>query len=284
MSRKVDLRHLARSLRALPEAAPGPADAHADAETQQLAREMARAFAEKLEQFRRAGAAKDNPRDPAQPAPDWFVESLLQCPPEDVTFADLEQLTRIDPGRMAARWDEVKATARRDLDSGWIAARALEPHGGSAWERACFHSVRQSLRQAWPPRNALEAYLLDEMAQYESVRQSWLRVLAAVSRLPQVRRPPGEGESRGDKGRPQSAAEATIEAAQMVERLQRLFHNAVRMLLNLRRVKTPIVVRRAGQVNVTTGPQLNVNEPCSVEATTETVTLEVSSPARESSP
>jgi hypothetical protein len=99
--------------------------------------------------------------------------------------------------------------------------------------------------------------LLDEMAQYELVRQWWVGVLSLRSREPATitrRRTQGD---RGDDRR-QSAAEATAEAGRMVERLQRLYQNAVRLLLSLRRGKATVVYQRTGQVNVGVGQQMNV--------------------------
>jgi len=129
--------------------------------------------------------------------------------------------------------------------------------GGSAWERACFLAVRDRLRRAWQPRNDGEAMLLDEMAQYELVRLWWIGVLAMRSRDPFTvthRRALGDRSEE----RKLSTAEATVEAGRMVERLQRLYQNAVRLLVNLRRGKATVVYQRTGQVNVGVGQQMNV--------------------------
>ena len=170
-----------------------------------------------------------------------------------------------DPAEAMARWEAVKAGARDDLDRGWVSARAIGAQGGSAWDRACFLAVRDRLRRAWRPRNDGEALLIDEMAQYELVRQWWVAVLAGRSRDPLTlvaRRRTGRADDR-----PQSAAEATVEAGRMVERLQRLYQNAVRLLLGLRRGKATVVYQRTGQVNVGVGQQMNVGvaADCSAE-------------------
>ena len=257
MSRKHRVQRLERSVKALAEPAALPPASPPEGEPGELARELARAFAGELEQYRRGcGLAGERP-DSAQPPPAWLVEDLLTKPPEDVTFADLERLARADPAGAAARWEEVKAAARRDLAHGWRSGRALEAQGGSAWARAGFLALRERLYRAWPPRHEGEALLLDAMAQYETLRQQWLGVLALHSDEPAAR--PGQRlRGAGEEPRRLSAAEATQEAARMVERLQRLFESALRTLLSLRRGRGPLFVRGSGPVNVAVGRQLNV--------------------------
>jgi hypothetical protein len=253
MSPRPNLARLERGVRALAPAAPDPV---AEADPDQLAREVARAFADELALYRRLHQAQPELLNPADPPDDWELTAIRTKPPEQVTFADLDRLARTDPAEALARWEAVKAGAGRDLDRGWTAARAVEHLGGSAWERACFLAVRDRLRRAWRPRNDGEGLLIDEMAQYELVRQWWVGVLAMRSREPQTligRRRAGPGDERK-----QTAAEATAEAGRMVERLQRLYQNAVRLLLSLRRGKATVVYQRTGQVNVGVGQQMNV--------------------------
>jgi hypothetical protein len=99
--------------------------------------------------------------------------------------------------------------------------------------------------------------LLDEMAQYELVRLWWVGVLSMRSRDPFT---VTHRRAHGDRSeeRRLSAAEATVEAGRMVERLQRLYQNAVRLLVHLRRGKATVVYQRTGQVNVGVGQQMNV--------------------------
>lgn len=255
----MNLRHAlhqtGRDVRAL--AAAGPADPSAEPDADQLAREVAQAFAVELARYNRLRAAQPELLDPAERPDGWELNAIRAKPPDQVTFADIDRLARADPAEAAAQWEGVKDAARADLDRGWLAARALAYQGGSAWERACFLAVRDRLRQAWRPRTGAEALLVDEMAQYEVVRQWWVGVLAMRSRDPMtVTHRKFRGEREDD--RRQSAAEATAEAGRMVERLQRLHQNAVRLLVALRRGHPTVVFQRSGQVNVGVGPQLNV--------------------------
>jgi hypothetical protein len=255
VSRRPALDRIERGVRARDAATP--ADPAAEPAADQLAREVTEAFAVELARYNRLRAAQPELLHPADPPDGWELNALRDQPPDQVTFADIDRLARADPAQAAARWEAVKATARADLDRGWLAARALAYLGGSAWERACFLAVRDRLRQAWRPRTGAEALLVDEMAQYEVVRQWWIGVLGMRSRDPMTvthRKFRGEGE----EDRRQSAAEATVEAGRMVERLQRLYQNAVRLLIALRRGHPTVVFQRSGQVNVGVGQQLNV--------------------------
>jgi hypothetical protein len=233
----------------------------ADDEPGQLARELIAAYVEELRRYRRLLGTREEPINPTLSPDQWEVKQILDCPPEQVRLGDLERLERVDPERCIARWHEILERALRDLNNGWWSGRSLEPMGGSAWRRACFLAVRQALRQAWQPRNEGESLLIDEMAQYELLRQDWVAILATTSSDPKTR---VEGQRRGaadENPRRITALEANREATQMVERLQRLFQNTMRTLLSLRRVKAPFIVQHSGQVNVAVGQQLNVNVP-----------------------
>ena len=229
-----------------------------ESESSQLARQVVAAFADQLDRYRRAAAQGEYILDPRTTPPDSEVQSIRDKPRQQCTFGDLDRLSKIDPALAMARWEEVRAAAAQEVDGGFLAARALEYLDGSAWDLACFGAVRRRLREAWPPRNAGEAMLIDEMAQYEMMRQTWVRILSMMAHEPDtILRMRRRGE-RSNGERTQDAAQATLEAARMVERLQRLYQNALRTLLSLRRGRAPFIVQRSGQVNVAMGPQLNV--------------------------
>jgi hypothetical protein len=260
MNRKPNVQRLAGKAQALPDKSPTTLALPApDLDQGQLAREMDCSLAAELNKYRHARDAESGRPDPSQPAPEWFVESILNKRPEDVSFYDLERLARIDPTKSTARWEEVKAAAQRDLSSGWLAGRALEVHGGSAWERACFGALRRNLRESWPPRNEGEALLIDEMAQYELMRQCWLGIVSMISHQPAISLSLQSRCENGDEEKRALAANTLIAALRMVERFQRLYQNSLRSLQNLRRAKSALFVGKVGQVNVTSGPQMNVN-------------------------
>jgi hypothetical protein len=258
-----NIKHLAHQIRVLPEVpgtlktCPTLDEPPPEREARELACELIQAFEEEWHRYRRIKEREPDRPDPSQPPPDWLLESIRGKAAQDVTFFDLERRARVNPAEAVTRWQQVKEAARHDLADGEHAARALEFMGGSAWERACFLALRGQLHAAWPPRNMGEALLLDEMAQCELLRRKWLGIVAMRSQQPATL---VSLERQGSKEEPrrQSAAEATLEAIRMVERLQRLYHNALRTLLSLRRRTPQLIVRKAGQVNLAAGPQMNV--------------------------
>src|SRR5262245_4679341 len=141
MSRTQSLDRINQSIRAVPDSSAAPPAA--ESEARQLAREAIQAFADELELYRRQGSLKMD--DPKQTPWNEDIQAILEIPPQDVSFAVIERLSRVDPARAVALWEEVKAVAGDDLESGYLAARALEYLGGSAWGRACFLAVRTRL-------------------------------------------------------------------------------------------------------------------------------------------
>lgn len=261
MSDKIQMRRLEGVVQAVPEQSaslPTEPDTRVEIEANELARELVRALTIEMEWFRREKEPLSGRPNPNEPPPESFIEWVLTKPPEDVHFAEIEYLRSVDPARAMERWNEIKAAARQDLDSGWMAARTLEYQGGSAWLRACFAAIRDRLRNAWPPRNSGESLLIDEMAQYEMLRQRWLEVLVKHTRWLPVIAERGK-LPRDEEPRRLSAAKATEEALRMVAQLQRLYQNALRTLLSLRPRSAPsVTVHGSGQVNVALAPQMNL--------------------------
>jgi hypothetical protein len=255
MSRKDAVVRLERAVRAVPQSlppAPGP-----DLDLGQVAREAAQAFADQLDRYRRTRDT-EAPIDPRERTPDFIREAIQDKAPEEITFADIERLARLDPGAGTTKWEEVKAAAARDLEAGWLAARALEPSGASAWDRACFLAVRARLYQTWRPRHDGEALLLDQIAQYEMLRHRWVAILADLTRDPLTLialRSRGKGPERT------APAGAAAEATRVIDRLHRLIQGTVRTLIGLRRAPAAVCVGQVAQLNITAGPQMNVTMP-----------------------
>jgi hypothetical protein len=190
-----------------------------------LARELSRQFIARLWEYRKARDGDMSLFDRQDGGWEKLLEAVRTKSPDQVTFDDLERLSREHPDEALARWDQVKATAREDVANGWNAARGIAP---TAWQRACFLAIRDELRQTFPPHNGVESMLLDEMAQYEMVRRRLMDQL------------PDRGW-HGDKDRgPQYRVPAAM--IQSVDRLQRLFQYALRTLLGLRRARMRVAV------------------------------------------
>jgi hypothetical protein len=190
---------------------------------------------------------------------DWcpeYEERIRTGPPDELTWHALEALSQRDPDLAFRRWEEVKQAARKERRSGYAAGRALEGYGGSCWERARFLAVRAELMEAWQPRDAQERQLLDQMAQFQVLMEQWQETLTAYTMLAAVRGRTAKEKKTLELPRV-SYAEVVEGAAAMVERMHRLYLRALQALQGRRRAVPPVVIRRAGQVNVA-AQQINV--------------------------
>jgi hypothetical protein len=114
--------------------------------------------------------------------------------------------------------------------------------------------VRAELADAWRPRDALEQQLIDQLAQWQTLLWQWQETVRGYMQLASV-----GGKREDGFGEPPrvSVAEAMDQAEAMVERCHRLYLRTLRELRELRRQAPPVVVRRAGQVNIA-GQQVNL--------------------------
>jgi hypothetical protein len=187
-----------------------------------------------------------------------ITEQALTCPPDQFTWLTLYTLHEQDPEQALRRWEEVKQAAREELRSGHAAARAVETAGGSCWERAQFLAVRNGLVEAWRPRDDHELLLVDQMAEFQTLMSWWQRILVNRTMLAGIASLKVAGAVKDPYQPPRlTDAQATEEAAAIVERCQRLFLRALRALQDRRRLGPPVVVRRANQVNIAQ-QQINV--------------------------
>jgi hypothetical protein len=230
---------------------PAPLQPTTQADAGEIAAELARSFRDLVESYREyyklsrpKAVARASEHDPSQ------LDRIVNGPPDEVSWSDLEALAQKDPEETQRRWEAIKEAARSELRSGHRAARVLEAGVGSCWERTRFLALRTELAEAWHPRNALEQQLLDQMAQFQTLLERWQAVLVAHTTLAAL------GQKRALEGRERyelprlSDAEAQDRTAGMVERCHRLYLRTLRALQDQRRLQPPVVVRRAGQVNV----------------------------------
>src|SRR5262249_22139800 len=99
-----------------------PLAAQAD-EAQALAGELAAAFGRLVATYRRpCGLSPEEARALATGLPDHHRQLLLDKPPAEVDFADLEWLAERDPALALERWGEIKEAARAEVRSGYRAA------------------------------------------------------------------------------------------------------------------------------------------------------------------
>src|SRR5262249_20891376 len=102
--------------------------------------------------------------------------TILSCPPEQVTWEDLQSLVGQAGTRATDRWGEIKQAAVEELRCGHRAGAALL--GGQAeatpWRLAQFLAVRAELAEGCQPRNGVERQLVDQMAVAQAALYDWM--------------------------------------------------------------------------------------------------------------
>jgi hypothetical protein len=221
-----------------------------------LARELAGAFGRLVEEFREFfELSPEEARARACEAQPEHLDRILTGPPDQVSWFDLDTLSRHDSKKARERWQQVKTAARRELQNGHRAARTVESTDrGRCWERAQFHALRAGLEEEWRPWSALERELIDQLAQHRTMLERWQTTLTAWTGLT------AEGTRRDEREEDPfepprvSNAEALEIAARMVEQFSHLYLRTLRALQDQRRLAAPVVVRRANQVNIAGQP------------------------------
>jgi hypothetical protein len=226
-----------------------------------LASEIAAEFRRMIEGFQQLfnvsaqeAATKANDLGSNPDALKW----AMQCPPDQVSWTSLFVLEQSDPALAIRRWEEVKDHARAELRSGHRAARTLEGADSYCWGRAQFLALRAELVEAWGPRDAQELLLVDQIAQFQMLLEWWLRAVAVWTEIMGTKPERHKRDIEMPRVRDAEAVEA---AAVLVERFQRLYLRALKALQDRRRAGPPVVIRRAGQVNVA-AHQINVGGRC----------------------
>jgi hypothetical protein len=231
-------------------------------EADTLAREMAAAFGRVVEVYKHEYklSAQDAVAKAESAGSPQYEEQVLHGPPDQVSWSALDLVGRADPQLALRRWEEIKQAARDELHSGHRAAKAMEGFGSDCWQRAQFLAIRKDLTEAWHPRNGIEAQLLDAMAQAQTAVFFWLGMLTMRASV-ECQRENHQVEKEGHWDPPRvSDAEATEQAADMVDRFNKMYLRTLRALRDLRRYVPTVVVQNAGQVNVG-GQQVNVAQP-----------------------
>jgi hypothetical protein len=124
---------------------------HSDATTEmnELARELAGAFGDLLNSYREQAklTVEEAAKRPSLSVPD-DMDRILNCSPDGVSWLDLFALGEKDAGLALERWEQIKEAARKEIRTGYRAARAIEDSGGPM-ERARFLAVRAELMEDW---------------------------------------------------------------------------------------------------------------------------------------
>ncbi len=105
-----------------------------------------------------------------------LLQEMMSLPVERLSFVDLMQLQEIAP-RVAERlWEKTKREARKEFESGHLAANINFPEGymKEMWNIARYLGVRESFIDDWNPQGGIEVALIDMMAQCWFQWQFWL--------------------------------------------------------------------------------------------------------------
>jgi hypothetical protein len=216
-----------------------------------LAAEMAKAFGRMLNLYQEHVALSRE--DAAARLAEIKVadaEGNLANPPDQISWVDLHFLSQADSGRGKACWETIQRAALEELRIGHRAAQAVETINDGPWQRAQFLAIREDLSAEWQPRNGIERQLLDTMAQAQVALFHWTVQLTAYCSLETVS---GQRQHR-EEGRwqapRQSDADAMRQAAEMIDRFNRIFLRTLRALRDLRRYDPTVIVKKGGQLNV----------------------------------
>jgi hypothetical protein len=217
-----------------------------------LARELAASYRSSVEFHKKQLGlpAQEAVAQAEAPCAPTYEESILNGPPDMVSWHGLEHLARKDPELALQGWERVKREARAELVSGHRAARVMEGYESNPWERARFLAVRRDLMEAWQPRNGLERQLIDVMAQAQSALFFWQQQLMVRASIQPGQEKRDIQEERKWKPPRVSAHRAIEQTAAMVDRFNRMYLRTLRALRDLRRYTPAVIVQNAGQVNV----------------------------------
>jgi hypothetical protein len=205
-------------------------------------------------------------------------DSVMTIPVDWISFSQLWELARDSPATAENVWEWIKQHAADELTSGHLAADALEPIGKlkEAWTRAKYVAIRESFCNEYKPKGGIELSMIDLLAQSYFMVQYWTkelsqRTMTEPRRLPyeyqkQVEwqkkaNPRGWEEEKWNWEVPTIGESAAIEqAAQMLDRFQRMYFRALRQLRDWRRYAPAVTINNPKQVNIAAdgGQQINV--------------------------
>jgi hypothetical protein len=228
-----------------------PTEPVPNAEAGPLAREMAQGLWDMVDSYVNCGLSREEAsakvREPAHPD---YLEIVLSRPPDEVSWFELENLLQSDPERAMQRWEEIKQAALEELRSGHRASQPIEEYASTPWKRVRFLALRQELADGWQPRTGVERQLLETMAQAQAAAEHWQGLLTTRVSMEAMASVVRQDEKRRWEPPRVSEAKAVEQAANMVDRFNRIFLRTLRALRDLHRGPQPVFVQNAGQVNV----------------------------------
>jgi hypothetical protein len=199
-----------------------------------------------------------SPQEAGEKLSGAFPESrkamLDSGPATELRWRDLVRLTYSGAGDEAkSRWLSLLRITEDEFLCGDRAASLLEATGESPAERARFLVLRKKLVEDWRPAAGTEELLVDQIAQFQTLFERWLRVHVEKMSAGD----PFEVRLETDRGRSIAPFHATVtdmeamqEALNMADRLQKAMLRTIRALKDLRKSSQQVVIQSAGQVNL----------------------------------
>lgn len=203
------------------------------------------------------------------------LNMMMSLPVEQLNFIDLAELYSAAPRAAERFWENVKREARKEFESGHLAANICFPDGymKQVWNIGRYIGVRESFLVEWQPKGGIEVAMIDMIAQAYFQWQYWLEKTVQRSETREKEEHPDytewkryrvkSGQSGTHDGRwirPYVSEVKAIEhAVQMADRFHRIFMRTLRQLRDLRRYSS-VTINNANQVNIAAegGKQANV--------------------------
>jgi hypothetical protein len=187
------------------------------------------------------------------------IEYLLNSKPlERITWADLSAIYAKDQNLAPEIFRALKRAAREKLAAGMIPAGAIQADK-TPYSRAKFSVVLECFSNAWEPKNAIEAAMVETLAQSYMCYNRWLSIATSAADREYDVESQAEDNYDGKWNPPRmSVSEMVEQAISMADRYNRLFLRTLRQMRDLRRY--PVVINNmGGQVNVAAdgGKQIN---------------------------
>jgi hypothetical protein len=187
---------------------------------------------------------------------------LASGPATEIRWRDLVQMVYSGHADEARRsWNILLDITEDEFLCGDRAASILEASGDVPAERARFLTIRRRLIEEWCPSQGTEEILVDQIAQFQTLFERWMRV--HVEKMSSG--DPFDPSIESDRGRSSSDFHTTVgnleamqEALAMADRLQKAMLRTIRALKDLRKSSPQVVIQSAGQVNLSS-QQVNVN-------------------------
>jgi hypothetical protein len=237
------------------------------AQARLIGNEIARIYAEKVRAYQ--DLYKTHPNDEyikdsygtgakvhaaaTEPADDSSYQRALKQSAERLTWNDLQVVFERDESAAVSLWRGVLDVALDQLKGGIYACETLHHVDSDMFQRAQFFVIRDSLANAWQPKDAIEMSMVEMLVQAFVSYHYWLRLAnsmaareyeAVEQKLERDRY--GERNSRWDTPRI-TTADAIDRAIAMADRFNRLYLRTLRQMRDLRRIRRPNPKRTSGQ-------------------------------------